>query len=285
MPPGNYLIDDEVGKKAETPLSMKKVAILALLLFLLSVMSVICYSFSIGINLWVDALAQLVPVCGTLAFLAWVWACFLFVYCLFKRRFARAFGFLAVSLVFLFTVAVIIPATGRLPNSYFREECTKKMEKIGVALKAYAKDHNDMLPAEDWCDILIMDYKLDTRDLFCHFFYSRFREGESSYALNVHIMTTKLSDLPSNTVIAFETDFVGENPGRMISLWDRKCMKKHNEPIDTKQNVRESAWNQVGDISLVSCEHHAGLGCNILFADGHVEFVRKKDIPNLRWKP
>lgn len=280
--------NDKTDKKTERPLSMKKIAILASVLLLLSVMSVICYSFSIGINLWIDALAQMVPVYGVLAFLSWVYTVCLFFYSLFKRQFSRAIGFLAIGVILLLVVAIIMPATGRLPNSYLRKQCAERMQEIGASLKMYAKDHGDLLPENDWCDVIIQDYKQDIMSLFCRGNWGRFREGESSYVLNTYIITTRLSDLPSDTVMAFETDFVGENPDRRISLWDRKCMKQYYRPYapeNLKEWISESAWNQVGDISIISFDHHAGLGCNILFADGHVEFVRKKDIPKLRWKP
>jgi prepilin-type processing-associated H-X9-DG protein len=42
-------------------------------------------------------------------------------------------------------------------------------------------------------------------------------------------------------------------------------------------------WNQSGGIELVNIENHHGEGCNILFVDGHVEFVKPEDIPKLHW--
>jgi prepilin-type processing-associated H-X9-DG protein len=41
-------------------------------------------------------------------------------------------------------------------------------------------------------------------------------------------------------------------------------------------------WNQVGGPAILTTEHHKGEGCNILFGDGHVEFVKKEEIPKLR---
>ncbi len=42
-------------------------------------------------------------------------------------------------------------------------------------------------------------------------------------------------------------------------------------------------WNQAGGIELLTTENHRGEGCNVLFVDGHVEFVKPEDIPKLRW--
>lgn len=42
-------------------------------------------------------------------------------------------------------------------------------------------------------------------------------------------------------------------------------------------------WNQCGGPEILSTDNHRGEGCNILFNDGHVEFVKIKDINNLKW--
>ena len=90
-----------------------------------------------------------------------------------------------------------------------------------------------------------------------------------------------VSEIPPDTVVLFETDFAGENPEKIIKARDRASGRY----LDSGRLLREGAWNQVGGLEIVTCSHHAGLGCNILFADGRVEFVRKKDLPNLRWEP
>ena len=44
-------------------------------------------------------------------------------------------------------------------------------------------------------------------------------------------------------------------------------------------------WNQSGGRELLTTDNHCGEGCSILFADGHVQFVRTQDINDLRWTP
>ena len=49
----------------------------------------------------------------------------------------------------------------------------------------------------------------------------------------------------------------------------------------------EHGWNQFGGPYLVSVKNHFAYGkegCNILFNDGHVKFVKPKQIEKLNWK-
>ena len=45
-----------------------------------------------------------------------------------------------------------------------------------------------------------------------------------------------------------------------------------------------AGWNQVGGIDILTTDHHQGEGCNVLFMDSHVKFVKSSQIPELRWK-
>ena len=155
------------------------------------------------------------------------------------------------------------------------------MSEIGKALRLYANDHEDKYPQSNWCDVLVGTYELKPRRLSCLGVFINGIEGESSYALNKNIIYLGVSEIPPDTVVLFETNFAGENPEERIDTRDRASGRYlYNEKL-----VRKGAWNQVGGAEILTCDHHAGLGCNILFADGHVEFVKKKDLPSLRWKP
>jgi prepilin-type processing-associated H-X9-DG protein len=45
----------------------------------------------------------------------------------------------------------------------------------------------------------------------------------------------------------------------------------------------KGGWNQVGGPELLTTENHKGEGCNVLFNDGHVEFVRTEKLGELKW--
>ena len=42
-------------------------------------------------------------------------------------------------------------------------------------------------------------------------------------------------------------------------------------------------WNQAGGPEILSTDNHQGLGCNVLFIDNHVEFVKTEDLDKLKW--
>jgi prepilin-type processing-associated H-X9-DG protein len=44
-------------------------------------------------------------------------------------------------------------------------------------------------------------------------------------------------------------------------------------------------WNQVGGSEILTTTYHNDNGCNVVFLDGHVTFVLKKDLHKLKWKP
>ncbi len=43
-------------------------------------------------------------------------------------------------------------------------------------------------------------------------------------------------------------------------------------------------WNRAGGSEILSTDSHKGRGCNVLFNDGHVRFVRPEEVDQLRWK-
>ena len=45
----------------------------------------------------------------------------------------------------------------------------------------------------------------------------------------------------------------------------------------------EGGWNQTGGAEILTTENHHSKGCNVLFNDSHVEFVRANKIPELTW--
>ena len=125
--------------------------------------------------------------------------------------------------------------------------CANNLRELGGAMWIYANDYDDEYPtAGQWCDLLLQhESNHVTEDLFV---CPSAEPGRSHYAINPNVMN---SSSPPDMVLLFET-----GPG----------------------------WNQFGGPELLAPENHQGKGCNILFVDGHVEFVRGERLDQLRWE-
>jgi len=158
----------------------------------------------------------------------------------------------AIPLILLIWVQLLTPI------AYSSEikliSCGRNMLSIGQALKSYANEHNGQLPtASQWCDLLISEANVPPEAFICP--GSKLKVGQSSYVLNENIVGQKLSDIPPDIVLLFES-FGG--------------------------------WNKIGGMELLSTENHpirSSENCNILLADGQVKVYKKRELHKLRWKP
>ena len=133
-----------------------------------------------------------------------------------------------------------------------RERCTANLRALGMAMLIYAGDYDEQWPTADkWCDLLIelgyisKDKKVIEKLLKC----PANKNGRCSYAINPN--ASKRSNFHPRFVLLFET---------------------------------EAGWNQFGGPELLSTDNHNGKGCNVLFNDNIVEFVKTEELANLKWK-
>ena len=133
-----------------------------------------------------------------------------------------------------------------------KDVCFHDLRSLSAAINRYALKNTGHLPmGENWCDLMITDAGVDYK-CFDHGEESDLIFGESAYALNKNVADMKLSDIPDDVVLLFET-----SPG----------------------------WNKVGGPEILTTEYHQGKGCKILFADGISRFIKTKDLDTLRWEP
>ncbi|HUW17836.1 MAG TPA: hypothetical protein VMW16_00870 [Sedimentisphaerales bacterium] len=117
-------------------------------------------------------------------------------------------------------------------------------------MTGYAHDHDGRYPpADKWCDLLIHDRRAIPKQFVCS--QSDAKIGESSYAMNENVGGRKPSELPPDIVVLFET---------------------------------KRGWNQSGGPEILTTENHRGKGCNVVFNDGNVNFVRAEHLGQLKWK-
>jgi prepilin-type processing-associated H-X9-DG protein len=143
---------------------------------------------------------------------------------------------------------ILLPALARVRMVAIRMVCLTNLSALGKDMLIYAYDYEDKLPtANKWCDLLIKWEEVSPKRFQCRGAV----EGTCHYALNKHATELKMDTENSDVVLLFEA---------------------------------HDGWNQVGGPELLTTDHHQGEGCNVLFMDSHVEFVRSSQIPDLRWK-
>jgi len=139
-----------------------------------------------------------------------------------------------------------------------RQVCATNMASLGKAMLIYANDYDNKFPtSSEWCDLLIKHTGVNERMFCCGGTFgcrgTRCYKGVSgklcSYAMNKNIEELG-AKAPPDMVLFFET-----KPG----------------------------WNQSGGPEILTTDNHQGEGCNVLFVDSYVQFVKTEDINNLKW--
>jgi prepilin-type processing-associated H-X9-DG protein len=133
------------------------------------------------------------------------------------------------------------------PVHYDRMLCGSNLAGLAKTIHIYAYDNNGKYPSVDnWCDLITTQEEeySDFKDIFV---CRGNRDERCSYAMNPNAEPNSQSIV----VLLFET---------------------------------KGGWNQYGGPELLTTENHPGEGCNIVFNDGHVEFVPKEQFGDLKWK-
>lgn len=147
---------------------------------------------------------------------------------------------------------VILPFwVWHFPSSPFtaRERCAANLRSLGRAMLIYAGDYDEKWPTADkWCDLLI-EFGKDKIPIDKLLKCPANKNGRCSYAINPN--ASPRSNFHPRLVLLFET---------------------------------EVGWNQFGGPELLSTDNHNGKGCNVLFNDNTVEFVKTQELANLKWK-
>lgn len=189
---------------------------------------------------------------------------------------------------FFIVLAILVVIGMGYPKSIYYP--SQSLYQVTNAILSYAKEHDGNLSVtENWCDELIM--RSQYNNVFSFEGADLCPEGESGFALNVNIIGKKLSDLSSDTVLLFETDKGVDVKGRTGFLKERVYFKSvYEENSDYFMSLGDipiypDRWNQVGGSEILTTKYNDGKGCDVAFVDGHAEFVRTEDIPELRWHP
>lgn len=157
---------------------------------------------------------------------------------------------IAVSAVYMLVIlplimAVMLPALSKTKTMAQRIVCATNLKGLGTAMYVYANDYDDTLPTADkWCDLLTSHVDVNPVSFRC----ASTSGGSFSYALNENLAGRGLKDVSPDVVMLFEAD---------------------------------AGPNAVGGPEMLVSDRHEG--CNIIFMDGHVEFIKESRIGNLKW--
>ncbi|MEN6338302.1 MAG: H-X9-DG-CTERM domain-containing protein [Phycisphaerales bacterium] len=164
-----------------------------------------------------------------------------------KTRRGSQFSLLRVLVAVIVCVTILFCLLA--PTTYPRPHkvaCMVNLRTLAAYLAIYAEDHNNVYPSCDqWCDALVDAFTADDR-IRDRFLCPGVKRGPCDYAMNPHAAPQQARDV----VLLFES-----KPG----------------------------WNQSGGVELLTTQNHQDKGCNVLFTDGHVEFVKTEDLGSLQW--
>ena len=148
-------------------------------------------------------------------------------------------------------LAMLMPALSRFKHRAETVVCGANLKGLSTAMTTYTLDYDGRLPtADQWCDLLISEADVSEMSFRC----PGAPEGTCSYALNSNVRT-----LPT-------TPGSRRDAARLVCIFDSK-----------------PGWHQSGGPELLTTEYHGGAGCNVAFADGHVEFVWAEYMGSLLW--
>jgi len=119
---------------------------------------------------------------------------------------------------------------------------------LGVAIQFYAREYDNKYPnADKWCDLLLQHGDGGAREewFVCRGALKKGNQKRCHYAINPHAEPN--------------------SPGDMVLLFETK-----------------GGWNQFGGPGLLTFENHGGKGCNVLFNDGHIEFVKTERLSEFK---
>ena len=153
--------------------------------------------------------------------------------------------------VIVLLMGILMPAFSGVRQTAFRMVCATNMSALGQSMLIYAGDNNNMFPTpSNWCDLLVEYQSVSKQTFACPAALIKYRSvDQCNYAMNINVENLG-RNAPPSMVILFES-----SPG----------------------------WNQAGGPEILTTDNHQGEGCNVLFVDGHVEFIKAEYLSNLNW--
>jgi len=159
----------------------------------------------------------------------------------------RVFSISGTILALIFFVQILIPPRHPRREYAYRVICWVNLRDLGIAMQTYTSDYDNKYPTADkWCDLLLQHAGITEKQFVCREAFKKGNQKPCHYAVNPNCEPNS----PNDVVLLFET---------------------------------KGGWNQIGGSELLTTENHKGKGCNVLFNDGHVEFIKTEQLGELKW--
>ncbi len=166
----------------------------------------------------------------------------------------------------------------------YRIRCAVNLSKLGKALQLYANDYDGLYPSADkWCDLLIKYKGVKKRKFIC------LSADSGMYSTTDPIDE---ANFPADVIFHREYNDIGGQILFMYSVdWCHYAINPNAKPSSPGDMVllfeTKRGWNQFGGPEILSDENHLDKdrkGCNVLFNDGNVKFIKPKNLKKLKWK-
>jgi prepilin-type processing-associated H-X9-DG protein len=161
-------------------------------------------------------------------------------------------GICVSGFMFLFSIpfmaGLTLPAFAKASQRAQTINCVNNLKQLGLAVRIYASDHNDLLPpAATWCDAI--QSQVGSPKVFqCPAEPGR----RCAYAFNAKLDGKKEAEINPQTVLLFESD---------------------------------AGWNGTGGAGNLNPHKHSRRSVNVAFADGSVQQLPRSQLGTLRWEP
>jgi hypothetical protein len=146
------------------------------------------------------------------------------------------------------SIAAYIPASNNL-------------SRLGRAMLIYANDNGQYPEPNQWCDLLLKHGEVGVERFVCPSIVLRWPFKGSGRAFTWPVPKKGRCHFGMNP------NCKPNSPPDMVLLFETK-----------------EGWNRYGGPEMLTTDNHHGEGCNILFNDAYVVFIRPDDLGNLKWK-
>ncbi|MGB2807142.1 MAG: hypothetical protein WBC22_05355 [Sedimentisphaerales bacterium] len=166
----------------------------------------------------------------------------------------------------------------------YRILCASNLSKLGKALQLYANDYDGRYPSADrWCDLLVKYKSVNKRKLIC-------KSADSG----MYSTTDPIDEVNFAPEAVFHYEYNDVNGQHLFAYsveWCHYAINTNARPNSPGDMVllfeTRRGWNQFGGPEILSDENHLDedrKGCNVLFNDGNVKFIKPKNLKKLKFK-